>query len=281
MGDENMKAADTARSGALVTPEQLRSELDDPELLLVDARSVCQYAAGHLPGAIHLDILNINLSDTRKEAYDSFMTMMGGLLPARGIDPGRRIVVYEDTSGFRAARLFWFCRYLGTGDVRVLDGGLGLWTAAGYPRSGECVSAKPVKCEIRPVPGLGIGVDELHALLEDPDTLVLDTRGPEEHAGRDVRAARGGAIPGSVNVEYTRALGPDGAYLPSQALRDLYTKSGVTPEKTIVTYCQTGYRSSHTFLALQSLGYPRVRNYIGSWKEWGDRPDLPIVGPGK
>jgi thiosulfate/3-mercaptopyruvate sulfurtransferase len=253
--------------------------MDEPNLCLVDTRSTCEYAAGHLPGAIHLDIMNISLADTRKEAFDSFVAMMTGLFQARGIDLERSLVFYEGNSGYRVPRAWWFCRYLGAKNVRVLDGGLNAWIAAGFPQTKECISAKPVGFEPRQSPELTIRVEELVSLLDDPNTVILDTRSKEEYLGRNVRAARGGAIPGAINIEYLRAIGPDGRYLPHESLRDLYRRAGVVPEKTIVVYCQAGYRSSHTFLALESLGYPKIRNYIGSWKEWGDRTDLPIIVP--
>jgi thiosulfate/3-mercaptopyruvate sulfurtransferase len=94
-----------------------------------------------------------------------------------------------------------------------------------------------------------------------------------------VRAARGGAIPGAVHVEWMRAIGEDGAFRPAEELRRMYSEAGVTPDRDVVVYCQGGYRSANTYLALRLLGYPRVRNYIGSWKEWGDRLDLPIEHP--
>ncbi len=100
-----------------------------------------------------------------------------------------------------------------------------------------------------------------------------------EHNGTTVRAKRGGAIPGAVHVEWSRNLGPDGAFKPAGELRAMYEAAGVTPDKEIVTYCQGGYRAAHGYLALRLLGYPRVRNYTGSWKEWGDREDLPIEKP--
>ena len=94
-----------------------------------------------------------------------------------------------------------------------------------------------------------------------------------------MRAARGGAVPGAVHLEWTNNLGPDGAFKPLDELRKMYEHAGVTPDREVVTYCQGGYRAAHSYLALRLLGYPRVRNYIGSWKEWGDRVDLPIEHP--
>jgi thiosulfate/3-mercaptopyruvate sulfurtransferase len=116
--------------------------------------------------------------------------------------------------------------------------------------------------------------------LKKPDVAILDTRSDEEYCGTAVRAARSGAIPGAVHVEWTRNLGPDGAFKPAAELRAMYEAAGVTADREVVSYCQGGYRAAHSYLALRLLGYPRLRNYLGSWREWGDRTDLPIEMPG-
>ena len=109
--------------------------------------------------------------------------------------------------------------------------------------------------------------------------IILDTRSAEEYYGELVRARRGGAVPGAVHVDWIRNLDAEGAFKPREDLRAMYEKAGVTPDREVVTYCQGGYRAAHSYLALRLLGYPRVRAYLGSWKEWGDREELPIEKP--
>jgi thiosulfate/3-mercaptopyruvate sulfurtransferase len=121
---------------------------------------------------------------------------------------------------------------------------------------------------------------EVAAGLGQPGVAVLDTRSDDEYFGRVARAARGGAIPGAVHIEWTDNL-RDGRFKPAAELRQMYEKAGVTPDREVMTYCQGGYRAAHGYLALQLAGYPNVRNYTGSWKEWGDRTDLPIEVPTK
>jgi thiosulfate/3-mercaptopyruvate sulfurtransferase len=112
--------------------------------------------------------------------------------------------------------------------------------------------------------------------LGKPETAIVDTRSDGEYSGEIVRAKRGGAIPGAVHIEWKRNLDPEGRFKSREDLQAMYGEAGVTPDREVVTYCQGGYRAAHAYLALRVLGYPRLRNYTGSWKEWGDREDLPV-----
>jgi thiosulfate/3-mercaptopyruvate sulfurtransferase len=115
--------------------------------------------------------------------------------------------------------------------------------------------------------------------LDRPEVAIVDTRSDAEYFGEMVRAKRGGAIPGAVNIEWTRNLRPDGTFKSPEDLEAMYTEAGVVPDREVLTYCQGGYRAAHAYLALRILGFRNVRNYTGSWKEWGDREDLPIETP--
>lgn len=261
----------------LITPEALASRLAaaDPPTL-IDLRPAEQYAGGHLPGAVHLDLWGLSLTDTDPAPLKAFLWIIEHLLGERGVSAARPVVVYEETSGTRAARAFWFLEYFGHPDVRVLDGGTRAWLAAGLPLSLEHVAPKPTAWA-------GSRRDDLIATWKDvldrldaPGTTIVDTRSDGEYCGTTVRAARGGAIPHAVHVEWTNNLGPEGAFKSAADLKAMYEAAGITPDREVVTYCQGGYRAAHSYLALRLLGYPRVRNYLGSWREWGDRTELPI-----
>jgi thiosulfate/3-mercaptopyruvate sulfurtransferase len=264
----------------LERPDKLAAELrSEVRILLLDLRPAEAFAAGHLPGAVHLDLFGISLIDTDPAPMRAFIWIIEHLLASRGVKADRPIVLYETNSGMRVARAFWFLEYLGHQNVRVLDGGYAAWQAAGLPVSTDAVAPSTGEWTgIRDADRLATWRDVLDRLGHS-EAVVVDTRSDGEYCGTTVRAKRGGAIPGAVHIEWTRNLAADGSFKPADELRNMYVNAGVTPDREVITYCQGGYRAAHTYLALRLLGYPRVRNYLGSWKEWGDREDLPIETP--
>jgi thiosulfate/3-mercaptopyruvate sulfurtransferase len=274
---------DYANAKLLVSAEELAraSNGDGKRPLVLDLRPPEAFATGHLPGAVHLDLFGVSLIDTDPAPLKAFMWMIEHLFATRGVDASTPVVVYDEQSGIRAARAFWFLEYFGHPDVRVLDGGFGAWTRGGFPVTQEAVS---------PVPSSWTGTRdqdaiatwrEVRSAIGSQQAVILDTRTDGEYAGTTVRAARGGAIPGAVHIEWTRNLTPEGTFKPAAELKGMYEAAGVTPEREVITYCQGGYRAAHSYLALRLLGYPRVRTYVGSWKEWGDRTDLPVEVPNR
>jgi thiosulfate/3-mercaptopyruvate sulfurtransferase len=266
----------------LITPQELSAALADvadARPLLLDMRPPEDYAAGHIPGAIHIDLWGVSLIDTDPAPLNAFMWMIHHLLAQHGVSASTPVVVYDDQSGIRAARAFWFLEYFGHPIVRMLDGGFTAWTAAGHEVTRD--AGPPPKSEWKEEkrPETIATWREVHAALGQPGTVILDTRSDGEYHGTTVRAKRGGAIPGAVHIEWTKNLTPHGDFKPADELRAMYEEAGVTPDKEVITYCQGGYRAAHSYLALRLLGYSRVRTYVGSWKEWGDREHLPIEVP--
>jgi len=267
------------RGELLTTPEELKAKLGNPNLRVIDARQAEVYAQGHIPGAIHFDLFGISLIDTSPAPLAAFMSMIAHLFELRGVNLDTEVVFYEENSGMKAARGFWFLEYFGHKKVSVLDGGIQAWKKAGFPVTTE--TAPPKGTQFKPSENraaLATYEDVLKA-IDNQHASIVDTRSADEYMGRLVRAARGGAVPGAVHLEWTQNIAPDGGFKTEAELRAMYEKLGVTPDKEAVAYCQGGYRAAHTYLALRLLGYPKVRNYIGSWKEWGDRQDLPIEKP--
>jgi thiosulfate/3-mercaptopyruvate sulfurtransferase len=247
--------------------------------LLLDLRPPEAYAAGHIPSAIHLDLWGVSLIDTDPAPLNAFMWMIEHVLAVHGVEGSTPVVVYDEQSGVRAARAFWFLEYFGHPSVRLLDGGFNAWAASGLPVTRDASS--PPKSEWtggRHERTLATWKNVKNA-IGSRDAVIVDTRTDAEHEGSLVRARRGGAVPGAVHIEWTRNLAESGEFKPASDMKKMYTDAGVTPDREVITYCQGGYRAANSYLALRLLGYPRVRMYIGSWKEWGDREDLPIEVP--
>jgi len=264
----------------LVTPDDLSRDLaSSPKPLLIDLRPAEQFCENHLPGAVHLDLFGISSVDTNPAPLNAFFWIIEHLLASRGVSNDVPVVVYDDTSGIRAARAFWFLEFFGHPGTRVLDGGYQSWVRRGLPVTQKAEAPRPTEWTGTRDETILAGWREVRDRVGQSDVTVLDTRSDGEYCGTNVRAARGGAIPGAVHLEWTNNLGSDGAFKPVDQLKQMYERVGITPDREVITYCQGGYRAAHSYLALRLLGYTRVRNYIGSWKEWGDRTDLPIEHP--
>jgi len=267
------------RPELLTTPADLQTKLGESSLVLIDTRPAEKFARGHIPGAIHFDLFGLSLTDTSPAPLKAFMAMIAHVFEMRGVNLEKQAAFYDDDSGMRAARGFWFLEYFGHQNVQVLDGGINGWMEAGRPVTTEAVSPKAAQfktAERREL--LATAEDVLHS-LNQKTVCIVDTRSDDEHMGRAIRAARGGAIPGAVHLEWVNNLDSKGRYKPAAELRQMYSRLGVTPDKEVIPYCQGGYRSAHTYLALRLIGFPKVRNYLGSWGEWGNRLDLPIEKP--
>jgi thiosulfate/3-mercaptopyruvate sulfurtransferase len=256
---------------------------------LIDLRPAEDFSLGHIEGSRHLDLYGVSLNDSADAPLNAFLAIFRNLFGTRGVSQDRPVVIYDHETGERAARAVWLLALLGHPDVRILDGGTQAWTASGgrlvrvtkAPAPVDPTKAPPTLPPYKGTPNLELLATrfDVHRAIDDDQTAIVDVRRESEYRGTEKRARRAGTIPGAVHIFWRDHLDDRGAFRPAQEIRDLYVARGVTPDKTIIPVCQGGYRSANTFLALKSLGYPRVRNYVASWGEWGNRDDSKIIVP--
>lgn len=249
----------------LVTPEWLAEHLTHSGLRLVDVRPPLGYDEGHIPGAVRLDLSSL---DTTVDGVpgmllpaDRFAVQMGRL----GIGNDSAVVLYDDNRGTSAARVLWALARYGHTNAAVLTGGIDRWQDEGRPMTTEPTVPESVTFTARADDSHVAPFEWLRDRLEDPNTVVVDTRTPREFGF--------GHLPGAVCWDYMNGVPAESrdAVRPAAELREELAELGVTPEKEIVTYCRSGARAAHTYLLLRHLGYPRVRLYDGSWLEWSQR----------
>lgn len=271
----------------LVGPKWLRNHLDDPDLLVIDCRftgdrasSRQVYCDGHIPAAVHVYWLDeLCAPDTRVTTLVPDPARAADGLGRLGIGADTLVVGYADNADLYAARLWHVLRCNGHPQVRLLDGGIQGWRAAGGDlQTGENIP-QPAAFPLRTPLATVISTEELRDRLDDRSLQLVDTRSPAEYDGTEIRAARGGHIPGAVLLPWDELIGTDGRFLPAAAIGDRCARAGLDPAQEIVTYCQGGVRAAHTALALQLAGIDRVPVYDGSWAVWGNDTDLPIALP--
>ena len=271
----------------LVSSDELAAHVRDEDVVVCDCRfagdlagSRAQYVAGHVPGAIHVYWLeDLSAADTSVTTFLPDAEEAGARLGRLGITDGKTVVAYSDGGNLYASRLWHVLAHYGHDRVALLDGGIENWEAEGRPLERGTVDPSPARFEPRASAWMrGIGAGEIRRRLEDQGLRLVDVRGPAEFSGEQLRAARGGHIPGAVLWPWEENPRPDGTMRDPAEIRARAQAAGLVPEHELVTYCQGGVRAAHAALALRIAGYPRVRVYDGSWAEWGNDPALPIEG---
>jgi thiosulfate/3-mercaptopyruvate sulfurtransferase len=269
----------------LVDADWVEAHLRDPQvrLLEVDVNTKA-YEQGHIPGAV-----GVNWQTELQDQIVRAPLLQGHLeklLGDVGVSNDTTIVLYGDNNNWFAAWAFWILKFYGHNDVRLLDGGRVKWEADKRELTTEVVKyphatyhAKTPNTEIRALR------DQILSALGHKDIALVDVRSPGEYSGELLAPAnlpqegaqRGGHIPGAANIPWAQAVREDGTFKSADELRSIYEGKGITPEKEVIAYCRIGERSSHTWFVLNYLlGYPKVRNYDGSWTEWGSLIGAPI-----
>jgi thiosulfate/3-mercaptopyruvate sulfurtransferase len=260
----------------IVDTKWLRDHRGDADLILVDTRAAGDFHAGHLSGARHFDPFPFHYTDTSERGIAEFGAQLQWIFSALGITGRETVVFYENQSGMRAARGQWALEYAGHPKARMLDGGL---KAAGEKLTTQVEKFAPSDFQIKPRPEILATHAYIRERIGRGETQIFDVRTDAEYFSERVRAKHGGAIPGACHQDWVAAIAADGTVKSPADLRAQFEALGLDPAAEIIPYCQGGYRAAHAYLALKIAGYPNVRNYLGSWAEWGNRDDLPIEHP--
>jgi len=276
-----------ANPGVLVSTDWVAARLNDPSVRIVESNEdPLLYASGHVPGAVQVD-WTTDLNDQVRRDYLS-REAFDALASRIGITPDTTVVFYGDKSNWWACYAFWVFQLFGHAAAAVMDGGRLKWEREGKPMTRDVRACPPTvyrAAERHDRPHRAFR-DDVLAHIRAKGQLV-DVRSPQEYSGERLHmpdypnegALRGGHIPGARSVPWARAVNPeDGTFKTAAELRDLYVgEQGLAPSEPTIAYCRIGERSSHTWFALKYLlGFPDIRNYDGSWTEWGNLVGVPI-----
>jgi thiosulfate/3-mercaptopyruvate sulfurtransferase len=286
-GNETIQERGYARPDALVTTDWVARHLEDPAVRIVESdEDVLLYDTGHIPGSVKID-WHADLNDPLTRDYLD-AEHFAELMRSKGISPDTTVVFYGDKNNWWAAYALWVFQLFGHTNVKVMDGGRKKWEDEGRPFTTEVPNYPRTDYPVpqRDDSKVRAFREEVLQHVNERGKLI-DVRSPEEYRGEKLHmpeypqegAVRGGHIPGAASVPWARAVNPDtGEFRTAEELRRIYEgEAGLTSDQDVIAYCRIGERSSHTWFVLTYLlGYDRVRNYDGSWTEWGNLVRAPI-----
>lgn len=274
---------------ALVSTDWVADHLDDAGVVVIDVdEDIEAYSRSHIPGSIGLDWK----ADFQDPLRRTFLGRQGfeALMDANGIGRDTHVVIYGGNNNWFAAYAYWYFKVYGHEAVSLMDGGRKKWELEGRKLTDETTQVTPTSGYIASEPDVDIRARREQVLAEfvgAPDgTALVDVRSPAEYSGETTApphlpgeaAMVPGHIPGAANIPWATAVNPDtGEFLPADQLREIYEGKGLSATDEVVAYCRIGERSAHSWFVLHEiLGYPKVRNYDGSWTEYGSLVDVPV-----
>lgn len=272
-----------SRSNVLVSTEYVAQHRNAPNVVIVEVdANIATYHEGHIPGALGWDWQTQLNDNVRRDIISK--ADLEALLRKSGIGNNTMIILYGDNNNWFAAWAFWQLKIYGHKDVRLMDGGRKKWVTEGRTLSKDKPAPKTASYKASaPDQSLRAYLPQVQAAMKNGAVLV-DVRSPEEFSGKVVAPAglpetaqRGGHIPGAKNIPWGKACNEDGTFKSYEELQALYGSKGVTPDKEVIAYCRIGERSSHTWFVLKYLlDFKNVKNYDGSWTEWGNLVGVPV-----
>jgi len=277
-------SATGTRPDVLVSTDWVAQHLSDESIRLVEVDvDTTAYESGHIPGAIGFNWQTQLQHRVRRDIISR--EEFEQLLSESGISNDHTVILYGDNNNWFAAYAFWLFSIYGHEKLYLMDGGRKKWLAEGRPLTTDVPRYPRTRYQAEePDWTLRAYSAQVMQAIGNPQVALVDVRSPQEFTGEVIAppgmtetAQRGGHIPGAVNIPWAQAVNEDGTFKTVDELRALYASKGVTPDKEVIAYCRIGERSSHTWFVLRHLlGYPHVRNYDGSWTEWGNLVGAPI-----
>lgn len=266
-------------SEILIEPSALEAAMAKGAVL-IDARRAGEFKKGHIPGAMPLSTYDSLVTNSSLEGMKEFAEAMSHRYSAVGVTSERPVIVYDETTGMRAARELWILEYLGHRNARMLHGGLLQYQAEGGPvlADTDISTVRPKKIVMSVASGCNAPIDEVARRAGSWNFSLVDVRNDAEWTGKENNpcCARHGHIPHAIHIEWTHFLEKNGRFKSPEAIVALIEKHGINPRQEIAVYCHRGARSANTYYALKYAGIPGARNFMGSWHEWSARKDLPL-----
>lgn len=285
--EEVEEAADDITAGGVVDASEYENgdllvstdwlEEDNGDVVVVDVRRE-GYEDGHIPGAVSVEPDKLNDPDNPVDGVLPPEEGFEALMQEIGVNEETTVVAYDDGDSLWASRLFYALELYGHEDVRILNGGYTAWLNDGKEVSTEAPDPEQGNFTARLNPELQSSREDVDANIGNEATVFLDARSEGEYSGEDVRAERGGHIPGAPHLEWSDAVSDDGVpyFKSAEELEEQFAAAGVDRDKTIIPYCQTNVRGAHSYFSLRLLGFDDVKPYEGSWAEYGNDPDAEI-----
>jgi len=263
----------------LVEPGQLEPLMANEQLIIVSVDSEQRYSERHVPTAVHLNYSKLIKKGRFAQGLLPELEDISEVLSTIGLTPDTHVIAYDDEGSGRASRLLLTLDAIGHTRFSLLNGGMTAWAAEGFPLHVEAEFREPGNYQAKSISNIIVDKDYILNKLGDENVILIDARSHDEFTGLQPLAKRSGHIPGAINIDWKLNKDParHNRMKSDDKILEMLQDRRITKDKEIIAYCQTCHRSSHTYIMLKQAGYPNIKCYPGSWSEWGNCDDTPVI----